>query len=72
MVVAPENIPRLVGCLAGEVAKFGNVSTHIVALRIELQALRDRIEHPIEGGRVGATPGRPLPPMGVARDVPIA
>ncbi len=64
--------PRLVRCPAGQVAQLGDPSPHVLAVGVELQPLRDGVEHPEVGGRVGPGARDPLPAVAVAGDVAVA
>ena len=64
-------LPRPVHRLAGDVAQLGHERAHVVAVRVELLALRDRVEDAEEGRGVGARAGDPLPAVLVGRQVAV-
>ena len=49
-----------------------HVAAHVVAVGIESLALADGVEDPVVRRGVGAAAGRPLPAVGVARQIPVA
>ena len=52
--------------------KFRKIAPDVFPMGIELDALSDWVEDPIERGCIGATSGGPLPTVGITGDITIA
>src|SRR3954462_6452966 len=71
VVVPGAMLPGFVGRRAGQVAQLRHPAAHVVAVGVELAALRHRVEDPEVGRGVRAGAGHPLPAVVVGGDVPV-